>query len=243
MTWNFAGSVCRTSRVCRFGAALAFALAFGGFADAQAQDSGATEDAIEKLSSDYTAIAGGWWLDQRCRALTFEQKIEYEWLVGQLTDAIAGELGASWVQKRQKSAKEIAEDVACDEAGTKLISDSLVLAREVTGQLTGLFFQAGSTDKAYLRERYSALARGRAAADRCRFQTDAWRAEYRGLMDQIGVSLGERYPDIDFKSLGIDAQLEVDGMQINCTPDLDNRIQSFYAAARALAAELGLIAG
>ncbi len=50
---------------------------------------GATIEAVEQLSSDYTAIAGGWWLDERCRVLAFEQKIEFEWLVGELTDAIA----------------------------------------------------------------------------------------------------------------------------------------------------------
>lgn len=209
---------------------------------AHAQDSGATDEAITQLSSDYTAIAGGWWLDQRCRMLSFEQKIEFEWLVGELTEAIMGELGPSWAASRQQSAKDIAASLPCDAAASGLIGDSVTLARIVTGQLTGLVFTPGVTDREYLLGRYSALARGRAVADRCRFRTDAWRAEYRSLVDQIGGALGQRYPDVNFPSLATDAQIEVDGSAITCNPDLDTRIQGFYAAARALAAQLGLIA-
>jgi hypothetical protein len=212
-------------------------------APALAQDTGgATVEAVEQLSSDYTAIAGGWWLDQRCRLLTFEQKIEFEWLVGELTEAIAGELGTSWTSARQKSAKDIAASLPCDAAGAALVGDSLALARVVTDQLTGLVFTPGVTDREYLLERFSALARGRAVADRCRFQTDDWRAEYRSILDQIGDALGQRYADVDFDSLATDAQLEIDNSAITCEPDLDTRIQGFYAAARSLAAELGLIA-
>jgi hypothetical protein len=226
-------------RLAAVACAVVLAFAIG---PARAQESGATEAAIEQLSSDYTAIAGGWWLDQRCRALPFEQKIEYEWLVGQLTDAISNELGVAWTAARQKSAKEIAEGVPCDDAAAKLIGDSAELAREVTDQLTGLTFQLGVTDRTYLRDRYSALARGRAVADRCRFQTDAWRGEYRRYLDQIGTALGQRYTDINFNSLATDAQLEVDNSTIDCTPQLDTRIQGFYAAAKSLAVQLGLIA-
>lgn len=207
-----------------------------------AQDTGgATQDAIEQLSSDYTAIAGGWWLDERCRILEFDQKIEFEWLVGELTAAIVGELGAGWTSARQQSAQEIAATVPCDAAAAGLIGDSVTLARVVTDQLTGLVYQPGVTDRQYLLERYSALARGRAVADRCRFQSDAWRAEYRTMVEQIGVALGQRYADVNFASLATDAQIEVDNSGITCTPDLDTRIQGFYKAARALAVELGLL--
>ena len=209
----------------------------------QAQDNGgATIEAVEQLSSDYTAIAGGWWLDERCRVLAFDQKIEFEWLVGELTDAIAGELGTGWTNARQQSAQDIAFDLSCDAAAKDLISDSLTLARVVTDQLTGLVYSPGVTDREYLTARFSSLAQGRAVADRCRFKTDAWRAEYRSLLDQIGVALGQRYPDVDFKSRATDAQLEVDGSAIDCTPELDTRIDAFYAAARSLAINLGLIA-
>lgn len=210
---------------------------------AQAQDDGsATMEAVEQLSSDYTAIAGGWWIDERCRVLAFDQKIEFEWLVGELTDAIAGELGAGWTNARQQSAQDIAFDVTCDAAAKDLVNDSITLARVVTDQLTGLVYTPGVTDREYLLARFSSLAQGRAVADRCRFKTDAWRAEYRSLVDQIGVALGQRFTDVDFKSRATDAQLEVDGSTIDCTPDLDTRIDAFYAAARSLATNLGLIA-
>lgn len=210
---------------------------------AQAQDDGgATIEAVEQLSSDYTAIAGGWWLDERCRVLGFDQKIEFEWLVGELTDAIAGELGTGWTNSRQQSAQDIAFDIPCDAAAKDLIADSITLARVVTEQLTALVYTPGVTDREYLLARFSSLAQGRAVADRCRFKTDAWRAEYRSLVDQIGVALGQRYADVDFKSLATDAQLEVDASAIDCTPALDTRIDAFYAAARSLAVNLGLVA-
>ena len=67
-------------------------------------------------------------------------------------------------------------------------------------------------------------------------------ADQPNLVDQIGVALGQRYADVDFKSLATDAQLEVDASAIDCTPDLDTRIDAFYAAARSLAVNLGLVA-
>ena len=119
---------------------------------------------------------------------------------------------------------------------------SVTLARVVTDQLTGLVYTPGVTDREYLLGRFSSLAQGRAVADRCRFKTDAWRAEYRSMVDQIGVALGQRYADVDFKSLATDAQIEIDNSAIDCTPELDTRIEGFYAAATSLAVELGLIA-
>ncbi len=223
-------------------AAIAAALALATHSvPANAQD-GATIEAVEQLSSDYTAIAGGWWLDERCRLLKFEQKIEFEWLVGELTEAIAGELGAGWTGSRQQSAQQIAADIPCDAAAADLIGDSVTLARVVTDQLTGLVYTQGATDREYLLGRFSSLAQGRAVADRCRFKTDAWRAEYRNLVDRIGVALGQRYADVDFRSLATEAQLGIDAAAIECTPDLDKRIDAFFAAARSLALQLGLIA-
>jgi hypothetical protein len=230
----------RSIRMLAAAAAIGFA-AHGSHAHAQ-DTGGATIEVVEQLSSDYTAIAGGWWLDERCRVLAFDQKIEFEWLVGELTAAIAGELGTGWTNSRQQSAQDIAFDIPCDAAAKDLIGDSITLARVVTEQLTALVYTAGVTDREYLLGRYSSLAQGRAVADRCRFKTDAWRAEYRNLVDQIGVALGQRYSDVDFKSLATDAQLEVDASAIDCTPDLDTRIDAFYAAARSLALNLGLVA-
>lgn len=220
--------------------ALAAAMALAMPMWAQAQDT-ATPEVVEQLSSDYTAIAGGWWLDEKCRVLPFERKIEFEWLVGELTEGIAGSLSPEWASVRQQSAREIAQSLPCDEAGIALINDSVTLARVVTEQLTGLVFTPGVTDREYLLGRYSALARGLAVADRCRFQNDSWRNEYRTLLQQIGAALAHKYGDVNFPSLAKDAQLEVDQAAIDCTPAMDGRIQSFYAAARALGGQLGLI--
>ena len=223
-------------------AAILLAGVTGLAASVQAQETEASDEAVEQLSSDYTAIAGGWWLDQKCRKLAFEQKIQFEWHVGQLTDAITNELGAGWVAGRQKSAKEIALELPCDEAAVSLIGDSVTLASAVTEQLTGLRYEAGITDRDYLTDRYSSMAQGLAVADRCRFGGDASRNEYKSWLDLIGAALDQRYPGVNFPSLALDARLGIDSATVNCTPELAARIQSFQAATRALGIDLGVIA-
>ena len=223
-------------------AAILLVGATGLAVSAQSQETGASDEAVEQLSSDYTAIAGGWWLDQKCRKLAFEQKIQFEWHVGQLTDAITNELGVAWVAGRQKTAKEIALDLPCDDAAVSLIGDSVTLASSVTEQLTGLRYEAGVTDRDYLTDRYGSMAQGLAVADRCRFGTDATRNEYKSWLDLIGAALDQRYPGINFPSLAIDARLGIDSATVTCTPELAARIQSFQAATRALGIDLGVIA-
>ncbi|MDZ4738203.1 MAG: hypothetical protein SGJ07_17815 [Rhodospirillaceae bacterium] len=227
----------------RLVAGAALLIAGAGFAiAANAQETDASDEAVEQLSSDYTAIAGGWWLEQKCRKLAFEQKIAFEWNIGQLTDAITNELGAAWVAARQKSAKEIALELPCDDAAVSLIGDSVTLAHVVTDQLTGLVYEAGVTDRDYLTDRYASMAQGLAVADRCRYGTDASRAEFKTWIEQIGAALDQRYPGVNFPSLATDARLEIDAATVTCTPELDMRIQSFRAATRALGIDLGVIA-
>jgi hypothetical protein len=223
-------------------AAILLAGVAGLAAGGQAQETEASDEAVEQLSSDYTAIAGGWWLDQKCRKLAFEQKILFEWHVAQLTDAITNELGVAWVAGRQKSAKEIALELPCDDAAVSLIGDSVTLASVVTEQLTGLRYQAGVTDRDYLTDRYASMARGLAVADRCRFGTDASRNEYKSWLDLIGAALDQRYPGINFPSLAMDARLGIDSATVTCTPELAARIESFRAATRALGIDLGVVA-
>jgi hypothetical protein len=176
---------------------------------AQAQDTGGTTvEAVEQLSSDYTAVAGGWWLDERCRILAFDQKIEFEWLVGELTEAIAGELGTGWTNSRQQSAQEIAFDIPCDAEAANLIGDRSRW-RVVTDQLTGLVYTQGVTDREYLLGRYSSLAQV-AVADAAGSRPMPGAPSIAAWSTRSGSPLGQRHADVDFKSLATDAQLEVD---------------------------------
>ena len=108
------------------------------------------EKDIGQTLEQFAKIAGGWYLNKKCKNLSDELAREFEWHAAKITV----QLGKENVNKKllfgiQKSARDVSSKLGCNKDADNIIIQTLVLARSLSAKLTGERYSGGKSDAQY----------------------------------------------------------------------------------------------
>ena len=144
----------------------------------------------------YIAIAGAWFLERRCRSLPTAERREFEWLMAQLTLALAGREGLATVRGLQDGAlKLIARPVyaGCGPNNRRAVLEAVPWARVDLRALSGQVYDRRRSYRAYALGRFT-IALARTGIDRrCAHVPANERERLDKLRRAVATGLAEAY--------------------------------------------------
>jgi hypothetical protein len=145
------------------------------------------QTALGKMFDAYAAIAGGWYLEQRCNFFGREYKAEFEWNVAQTNIALSRQARPDFLFQLQQSARHVAETKACSGETKNLVISTLVMSRETTKLLTGQTYTPvlGLAQEA---QYIVVLVFAQQLDDKCKVMPTNTRKEFDGRIDAIATA-------------------------------------------------------
>ena len=140
----------------------AILLLAGSLTGAVAQESDEQKKALGKLVEAYSAIAVGWWVEEKCSHLSRDLKQEFEWHLSEIGGWATRLKNPNLFRSMVASARKVAEEEhsECDADNENLIVHSLVSARRLSKSLTGREYRPGVSFPTYILRKYSRAAIG-----------------------------------------------------------------------------------
>lgn len=198
----------------------------------------ANAELAPKQDKEWAAIAGAWWLNERCGYLDEATKAEFEWTVAQLTTAISKKVGAKRILLRTESAKKVAEQRPCDEGSREIVTWSVDAARRLNGELGGEKYIIGTSRLQYDLQRLEIVAGAVGVEERCRFGPQDGRALFIGLFESLLQPMSEAANDnkLPFR-MDVARTMNRDGEKPSCTNDSHMLVLLAVGEAKSLGAK------
>ena len=200
--------------------------------------------ALAEISADqqkqFGAIAGGWWLNERCTFLDEPARTEFSWHVEQITRFLSAEIGNDMVVIRVTSAKAVVDDMPCNESANDFVDNATVLARDLNFSFTGQQYVAGSSDLTSMAERLGAIAMMVGVEERCEFGPPEGRAMFIKLYERSAAGASLKYNTDLATGLGAMREFFRTNDSPECNPETEQDVVQQINSAKHLARDLGV---
>ena len=199
---------------------------FGLLSTVQASDK-IKEPTVRDQLDAFAMIADSWWAEQRCQTLALPEKGEFEWRVGQISQALRANLDPSLIVQVQQVAKVEASKRDCDEPTANLIEASLYISRPLH---TDLDPENGANNDGWHLHFFNQLfltAGMSGLAKRCEvFQDHQQKAMAKQLasISSVFAELLEKPQLLDVINQAV--AKGVDGTKPACSEDLNQKLQA-----------------
>lgn len=166
----------------------------GGALPAAAQTTNHQVMGAEGLLQEYSAINGGWNVNQRCNQLSRDDRRELEWSVHSINTALGRTLIPDLLEQINKATLEIDSDPAladCGDATNAVARKALEKAREKSLALTKKEYDPKESYGRFVSVRLFAYNVGMHVDKRCQHMSDEQRNAASTAYDDARVSLEE----------------------------------------------------
>jgi hypothetical protein len=192
----------------------------------------AEKAALARSLDQYATIAGGWFLDNRCKFLNTELRRELDWDFAQTSIALSSKVKPSFLNGLHPAAKKVADGYACDDKARSVVARVLALSRQTTLDLTGKAYSALNQPE-FAAQRTAWLLAAKSLDDRCHAMPHDARVAYDRNLQAItdGLAAAAGAPTLDSVRAKADG---IDNNKIDCVQDSPLLLMSASLEARAM---------
>jgi hypothetical protein len=184
----------------------------------------------------YTTIAGGWWLNRKCSYLADNLRKEFEWHVAKLTAAFRSRgMEQAFLNTLQNSARKTAMERKCASPSSKIVIDTVLLARRLNREMTGAAYDEAGALIEYQAKRFLNISAAAAVERICQFGPAKGRATFLKLTEALATKVP---PPIAER--GNQLQSRVRNAGLPCNAKTEQLVMNSFRDAKALGVDLGV---
>lgn len=186
---------------------------------------------------EYATVAGGWWLNQKCKFLSEDLRKEFEWHVAKLTVSYRKRgMDQSFLRTLQNSARRTAQQRECNSESEKIVIDTVILARRMNKALNNITYDPVRARDELRTNRFYGVSMAAAVEELCKFGPDKGRKTFMELVDALATKLP---PTVVAKADEI--RQRVRNAKPDCSsPRAEMMVLDGFTAAKALGVDLGV---